>query len=40
VISVTVPAQAQGGVYEVGGQTTYQDQTVIEIHAGRVKVGG
>jgi hypothetical protein len=39
VINVTVPAHTQPGVYEVGGQTQYQDREVIELHAGRVKVG-
>jgi hypothetical protein len=40
VIRVSVPSQAKPTTYEVGGQTQYQNQKVVEVHPSRVKIGG
>jgi len=38
MFTVTVPADAKPGIYPLGGQTGYQDQTIAEIHTQRVNV--
>ena len=37
-LTASVPADAAAGVYAIGGQTTYDDALVTEIHASRIRV--